>query len=270
MSYSNDEHEDYVRRIIEHVRAPAVTDAASASTSTPTPIFIIGMPRSGTTLVEQVLASHSAVVGAGEVAYFTELAKVMGERVGTGDDPYPQCLRNLSEHDLREIADAYLASLPSEAASAAHFTDKMPFNFEHVGFIARVLPNARFVHCVREARDTCVSIFTTHFNSQISFAYDLAEIGAFQRAHDRLMTHWYAQFGDRIHRVEYERLVSDLEPTVTALLAHCGLQFEPACLAFHNTARRVETASHWQVRQPLYGTSVERWRRFEQPPRATV
>lgn len=169
----------------------------------------------------------------------------------------------LRSEDMHAIAHSYLRQFFGDAGEIAHFTDKNPLNFQYLGLAAVMFPNAKLVHVTRDAMDTCLSIYTTHFSRDIGFAYDFQEIARFYHDYERLMAHWRDCLGERIHEVAYEALVSDQEPSTRALLDALGLAWEADCLEFHRTQRMVGTASHWQVRQPLYAGAVSRWRRYE-------
>ncbi len=223
------------------------------------PIFILGMPRSGSTLVEQILASHPAVSAGGEVWIFQNAAtEALGSLVDLDPARIPAEERKAL---LDRIADRYLSSLNALAPGAPRITDKMPSNFAFAGLIHLALPNARIVHTRRNALDIGLSCFSTLFASGVPFSYDLGEIGRYYRAYDRLMQHWRTVLpASAILDVDYEVLVSDFEVQARRLIAYCGLPWDDACLAFHTTQRPVRTASSSQVRQPLYGTSVDRWR----------
>jgi len=226
------------------------------------PVLIVGMLRSGTSLIEQILASHSQVIARGELDFFTNVTQMMAQKLGAGQVPYPQCALQLQSTDMRSIAQAYLQRYFGEAESARHFTDKNPLNFEHLGLIAAIFPNAKFIHVRREPMDTCLSIYTTHFSRELGFAYDLHEIGRFYKDYERLMAHWQQHLGERIIEVSYESLVSEQERDTRALLNSLGLDWEAGCMDFHRTERMVGTASNWQVRQPLYAGAVQRWQRY--------
>ena len=225
------------------------------------PIFIIGMPRSGTTLVEQILASHPAVAGGGERP---DIARLVEEVVAEADDvlPYPDCLAGMSPNRIGLLADRYLDRVSLLGGGARRVTDKMPGNFEHIGFIAMLLPGARILHCVRDPLDTCVSCFLQNFRSGNDFASNLAHLGRHYRQYAELMEHWHVVRPLPILDVVYEELVHAPASTVRTILEFCGLDWNEACLAFHENKRRVLTASHDQVRQPLYTTSIGRHRRF--------
>ncbi len=224
------------------------------------PVFIVGMPRSGTTLVEQTLASHTAVYGAGER---TELSQSVGrmcaERLGSA--AYPEATWTMRAEQFRQMGSEYVAALHALARGAARITDKMPGNFLFVGLIRMILPNARIIHVRREPVDTCLSCFSKLFTVEQSFSYDLAELGRYHRAYQRLMAHWRAVLpADVLLEVKYEALVENFEPQARRIVAYCGLEWDPACLEFYKTSRPVHTASMVQVRQPIYRSSVGRWR----------
>ena len=230
------------------------------------PIFIVGMPRSGTTLVEQVLASHSQVFGAGELEHFSGAAGSVCEPPGA-TVPYPEMLATITGERLRALGTRYLASASAvapRAAAAERITDKLPANFRLVGLIHLALPNARIIHVRRDPLDTCFSCFSKLFAGELAFTYDLGELGRHYRAYEALMAHWRTILPPgAMLEVQYEALIADFEPQARRLLAHCGLDWDDACLAFHQTQRPVRTASAAQVRQPIYRSSVGRWRPYE-------
>jgi len=219
------------------------------------PVFILGMPRSGSTLIEQILASHPKVRGAGERPDFPELLGQIG---------YPEPAAALAGEGFRALGAAYAGRMRSLAPEAERVIDKLPGNFLYAGAIHLALPNARIIHSRRDPADTCLSCFTTLFRGeQLPFTYDLGELGRYYRAYARLMAHWRAVLPPAVFlEVDYEALVADPEAQTRRLLAHCGLAWDPACLDFHRTRREVRTASAAQVRRPLYGDSVGRWRRY--------
>jgi tetratricopeptide (TPR) repeat protein len=224
--------------------------------SSDVPVFIVGMPRSGTTLVEQVLASHPAVFGAGER---TDLRRTV-ERL-SGVLPFMEAVSDIGGEQLRGMGAAYVAALRPLAPDVARITDKMPANFHFAGLIHLILPKARIIHVMRDPVDTCLSCFSKLFTSGQNYSYDLAELGRFHRAYQRLMAHWRKVLPpDVMLEVKYEDLVDDLESEARRILAHCELPWDDACLEFHKTSRAVNTASMTQVRQPIYRGSVGRWR----------
>ncbi len=212
------------------------------------PILIVGMPRSGTTLVEQILSSHPAVAAGGELTYWPDLRR--GPLGG-----------NESAAVAGRLAGDYLTRLSGISADAARVTDKMPFNYEQLGLIRQVLPRAFIVHCRRHPVDTCLSIYTTHFRARLADRGDLV----FQyRQYARLLAHWRSVLpAGRFFEIDYETLVADPEHATRQLIAFCGLEWDDACLAPHRNRRSVATASLWQARQPIYQRSVARWRHYE-------
>jgi tetratricopeptide (TPR) repeat protein len=226
------------------------------------PIFILGMPRSGTSLVEQILASHPQVVGGGELTLFE---RMIGEiRSGMGPTPdYPDLVLQMSERHFRELGRRYLAGIASLAPAASHVTDKMPANFVFAGLIHLALPDATIIHTVRDPVDTCISCFSKLFTEGNFQTYDLAELGRYYRHYQSLMAHWHRVLPEgRILDVNYEETVADLEATARRIVAHCGLPWDPRCLDFHRTDRVVRTSSATQVRQPIYASSVGRRHRY--------
>jgi tetratricopeptide (TPR) repeat protein len=229
------------------------------------PIFIIGMPRAGSTLIEQILASHSRVEGTRELPDYPGFALELGILEKPGQPPaYPQSIARLSRRELAALGERYLAQTrPHRLRGTAHFIDKMPTNFLHVGLIHLTLPNARIIDARRSPLGCCFSNFKQHFQSGVWFSYDLEDVGHYYRDYVRLMAHFDAVLPGRVHRVYYENLVADLESEVRSLLDYCGLPFEAQCLRFHETQRVVQTASSEQVRRPLYTEGVDQWRNYE-------
>ena len=227
----------------------------------PVPVFIIGMPRSGSSLVEQILASHPKVFGAGERYEFGDLAK---DIAGPGDVEFPEAVAAMSDEQLRTLGTSYLRAIQPLAPEAERITDKMPSNFFHAGLINLALPNARIIHTRRDPRDTAMSCFSILFAMGHPHTYDLAELGRYIRAYERLMQHWRQVLPEgAMIEVQYEDLVANLETQAKRIVQYCGLKWDSACLAFHKTNRPVRTASVIQVRQPIYKSSVGRWHPYE-------
>jgi Tfp pilus assembly protein PilF len=229
--------------------------------SSEVPVFIVGMPRSGTSLAEQVLASHPAVFGAGELPDLPAITEALPKH--GGGRSYPACVPALGPEAIRGFANAYLGRLSKLAPEAQRVVDKQPLNFQHVGLIALMFPNARIIHCRRNVLDTCVSCYFQNFTNGQEYSFDLIHLGLFHRCYERLMAHWDKLLPGRIMDVHYEELVADHEGVTRAMLEFCGLDWNDACAAPHETDRPVKTASRWQVRQPVYKTSLARWRRYE-------
>lgn len=246
-------HKKYLgREFGERHRPHATTDA--------TPIFILGMPRSGTTLVEQILASHPDVHGAGEVVFLRTLSDA-AERL-TGQS-FPLGVEKLPAGALNDAAASYLSQLKAVGGGARFITDKLPHNFLRIGLIQAVLPNAKIIHCEREPLDTCLSIFQQNFSGHHGYASNLEELGQYYRLFQELMTYWHEQLLHPFYRLNYERLTTDTEAEVRALLEYCNLPFHADCLHFHKTERVVNTPSAGQVREPMYRNSVARWKNYE-------
>jgi tetratricopeptide (TPR) repeat protein len=227
---------------------------ADAGNPDPTPIFIVGMPRSGTTLVEQILASHPDVAGAGELNLLREL--VSGQTGGDATMDYARMLAGMDNAAFTRLGTRYVETLRGFSATARHITDKMPGNFLLIGMIKLMLPNARVIHCVRDAADTGISIYRNYFSTHLGYAYDLGEIGHYHRLYQSLMAHWNKVLPGFVHDISYEALVADQEGETRRLLELCGLDFRPETLEFFRTERPVHTASAAQVRKPISAASV--------------
>ena len=227
------------------------------------PVFIVGMTRSGTTLIEQILASHPQIFGAGELALFDQAAGSIRNLLPNAP-VFPDMMLEMSAEHFRSLGRLYLDGIVKRAPSALRVTDKMTVNFHFVGLIHLALPNAKIIHAVRDPADTCVSCFATHFTKGQEHTYDLAELGRYYRHYRALMAHWHDVLPPgRIMDVHYEDLVGDLESTARRMVSRCGLAWDARCLDFHRTERPIRTASATQVRQPLYRDSVGRWRKYE-------
>ncbi len=245
---------------LDQVRSVYTSEFIQASQGTghpsSVPIFIIGMPRSGSTLIEQILASHPRVFGAGELHEFA--IAVESTTMGSGGSVG-------IKRKMQDIGARYVAALERLAPGAIRITDKLPQNFIFAGLIHVALPNAAIIHITRDPIDTCLSCFSIMFTAKQDFTYDLAELGRYYRHYQSLMAHWHRVLPPgRILDVRYEDVVADLEGQARRIVAHCGLDWDPRCLAFHKTERVVRTASATQVRQPIYKDAVERWRQYEE------
>jgi len=225
------------------------------------PVFIVGMPRSGTSLTEQILSSHPAVAGAGELTYMHTIANRLFYSLGPGA-VFSDQVRALTPERAKSLAGEYLGKIDYFSTTAARVVDKMPHNFHLVGLIALLFPKARIVFCRRDPMDNCFSIYSNALNDFHSYGADLATLGAYYRQHIRLMAHWNKVLPGRIFEMRYETLVGDLEGEARRLTDFVGLDWDPACLDFFKTERTVATISKWQVRQPIYRTSVARWKPF--------
>jgi len=221
-------------------------------------IFILGMPRSGTTLVEQVLSSHSKVVARGELQFLR--AAVWGVNAKMVNTSFPANVLSLDADDLDKMAEYYLEKAGVERG--AIFTDKLPSNFILIGMIRLLFPEAKVIHCRRDPVDTCLACYRQFFVGSLSFSFTLEEVGRYYLAYEDLMRHWADVLPGFIWDVQYEELVQDLRGVSERLLEYCGLDWEEACMRFYESKRSVQTASVVQVRQPIYNTSVEKWRNY--------
>ncbi|HEU5442369.1 MAG TPA: sulfotransferase [Steroidobacteraceae bacterium] len=228
------------------------------------PIFIVGLPRAGSTLIEQILASHSRVEGTMELSDIPRLAQsLQGRESGQDRARYPRVLAELPADDFRRFGERYLADTALYRSGKPRFIDKMPNNFRHLGLMHLILPNARIIDARRAPMACCFSNFKQLFASGQQFTYSFEDIARYYRTYVELMAHWDSVLPGKVLRVQHEELVADFEPQVRRILDFCGLDFEPACLEFHKTSRRVHTASSEQVRRPINTEGLDQWRHFE-------
>jgi tetratricopeptide (TPR) repeat protein len=243
--------ERLIDAIIEAFPAPA-----PAAPSQEAPVFILGMFRSGSTLVEQILAAHSQVAAGGELEFLPALVQAELQ-------PYPEAAAGVPPDLLERLRDSYLDGVRNLFPDARLVTDKRPDNFLHVGLIKALFPSAKIVHTRREPLDNILSVYFLHFHHNVPYGTSLADAAHWYRQYRRLMSHWTTLYPNDIHDVEYEALVADPRTVIGDLLAFLGLDWEEACLSFHQAPNSVRTASVWQVRKPLYGSSAGRWRNYE-------
>jgi len=250
--------ENFTREIVEQLTGKGWNDTIR-------PIFVLGMPRSGTTLTEQILCSHPDVYGAGELNWVPRLRSLM-PKVVEGGKQYPEAMQVITGQNLKSAANYYLKRLAEQEDESPRVVDKLPHNFDNVGLISLMFPNASIIHMDREPRDVAVSNFFQNFAARqglMGFAYDLRDIGHMLNDHDRIMAHWHELFPGRIYELNYQQLVSDPENVIADLLEYCGLEWDDRVLEFYKTKRPVRTASIRQVREGIYTTSAEKWRRYE-------
>ncbi|MGH6874602.1 MAG: sulfotransferase family protein, partial [Aestuariivirgaceae bacterium] len=228
-------------------------------------VFIVGMPRSGTSLVEQIIASHPKAFGAGELDDIGFIAATLGMKGVRTDVPVdPERILSLSRPEIVKAASRYLRRLSRRSPEAVRITDKMPHNFERLGLIALMLPRARVIHCRRDPLDTCLSIFMQDFQEAHGYAANLRSLGLYYGEYAGLMAHWRKVLPTPLLEVDYERLIENAPAEIRKIIDFVGLKWDDACLNFHRTRRAVATSSHWQVRQPIYATSVMRWQNYRQ------
>ncbi len=256
-------HEQYITELMHVFGKDFFRQPPEGGSDSERPVFIVGMPRSGTSLVEQILATHPQVAGAGELDDFGEFARELPTSLNT-PAPYPKCMDSVDTQTLGTIAGRYLRHLDRfRTTDEQRITDKMPQNFLHLGLIATCFPKARIIHCRRNPLDTCISCFSQDFSETHAYRHNLATLGGYYRQYERLMAHWKAVLPMPILEVRYEELVSAQEETSRRMVEFLGLEWDERCLQFHTTQRKVKTASVWQVRQPIYTSSVDRWRHYE-------
>ena len=259
-AFDEGENLAFVRRTIA-VFSAGFRDGLPQGSASEKPVFILGMPRSGTTLVEEILASHPQVAAAGELTEIPQIADGLAADIGSSR-PYPECVLELDEARAQAFSERYLLRLDRVSRTALYVTDKLPFNFRHLGLIAALFPKARIIHCRRDPRDVAVSCYFIKFQRPVSFACDLFELGAYLRHTQMLMTHWRQVLGGQMLEIDYEALVTEPEREARRLIDFCGLPWHENLLKFHEADRLVRTASASQVRRPIYRSSIGRWRRF--------
>lgn len=270
-TFRRSEHEAQTARLIEAFAPGRFAALPRAADRSRRPVFIVGMPRSGTSLVEQILACHPRVFGGGERPDIPGIVTRLPDLCA--GVPYPACLAGLTPETVDRLAREHLDRLATLAPDADRVTDKMPHNFLHVGLLAVLFPGAAIIHTRRHPLDTCLSCYCTPFTGAHSYSNDLLDLACAYREYRRLTDHWFRTLRIPVLEVDYERLTADPEPTVRAMLDHCGLEWHEGCLHFHESDRIVRTASMDQIRRPLYRTSVEKWRRYErqlEPLRAAL
>ncbi|MCR4347289.1 MAG: tetratricopeptide repeat protein [Sulfuricaulis sp.] len=251
-----------VDALISTYTAEFMAGAPRASIVSDRPVFIVGMPRSGTTLVEQILASHPQVHGAGELMYLFDLAGELPGMLGT-KELHPHCMKLINQPALDKLAQSYLGRLTTMSADAARVTDKLPSNFLLLGLIELLFPQARIIHCRRDPCDTCLSCYFQDFGARYAYSADLTHLGLYYREYHRLMQHWKKTIRLPMLEIRYEEMVDDQEAWSRKLVEFCGPPWDDRCLRFYESGRAVNTASYDQVRRPMYKTSAGRWRRYE-------
>lgn len=261
-AYDEAGHEREITKLIAYFTRRRLRCLPKASYRDARPVFVVGMPRSGTSLTEQILASHPDVHGAGELDFLSRVFHGTLDMLSSTVAEYPACLDRLSVDRADGMAQIYLEPLKALNPEASRIVDKMPLNFLHVGLIALLLPEAKIIHCRRDPLDTCLSCYLTDFSVGNDFKYDLSHLGSFYRLHDRLMAHWKSVLDIPILDVTYEKVVANPEAEARRMIDFIGLPWNERCLDFHETQRPCVTASVEQVRKPIYNTSVQRWRHY--------
>ena len=258
--YDPDAHERWIDQVIAAFSPEALSRLPNASNDSKLPVYIVGMPRSGTTLVEQIIASHPRAAGGGERMEVPALLQHLSREAGA---PFPQCLTHVTGPLLDRLADGVLGALGRVDPKADRVTDKLPANALLVGLIAMLFPRARVIHTQRDPVDTCLSCYFQGFTQKLPYTGDLAWLGRYQQQTERIMAHWAKVLSIPILPVRYEELVADQEAVSRDIIDFVGLEWDEACLRFYETRRSVKTASYEQVRRPIYTSSLERWRRYQ-------
>ncbi|MEM9396682.1 MAG: sulfotransferase [Pseudomonadota bacterium] len=262
VNYDPIEYQDNNDRIIEVFSKEFFEERSGWGYTDDSPILILGLPRSGSTLLEQILASHSLVEGTAELHYLLRAATQSGMNRSDGIR-YPQVMHELKAHQVRGIGEEYIENTGQHRTDLPYFTDKMPNNFTAIGFLHTILPNAKVIDARRHPLDSCLGTFKQLFASGQVFSYDLYDLAHYYTQYIRMMDHWAEVLPGKVLTCHYEHTVADLEKQARAITAHCGLPWEGAMLKFHANKRAVRTASSEQVRQPIYSSSVALWRRYE-------
>ncbi|MER9367973.1 sulfotransferase [Mesorhizobium sp. M0518] len=252
----------WVDSMIETFTPDMLVARAGYGNSSDAPVFVVGMPRSGTTLTEQICGSHPDVHGAGELSKLRRVANAIGLKTSSAGD-LSRPIMSITADMSRTLAEEHLSYLTERAPAALRVVDKTPHNFELIGLIGLLFPGARIIHCRRDAIDNCVSCFVQNFSEGHSYNSDLRTLGLYYREYDRLMRHWDKIFPGRIFENRYETLVEDQEAQSRRLIEYLGLPWDDACLRFFDRDGSVNTPSRWQVRQPIYKSSVKRWKNYE-------
>ncbi len=261
LTYDAKENIQYVDRLIKVYSTGFFQGKRQFGSSSTLPVFIVGMPRSGTTLVEQILSSHQLVHGAGEIRACPGINYSIAQQLKV-DKPDPECMSLIDGKMVEDYSARYLQELTLHSTTAARITDKEPGNFFRIGLIKTLFPDARIINCQRNPLDNCVSVFF-HFFTAFQSSFDLTELGQFYLDYQRLMVHWQSVFPSEIFTVQYEDLVADQETLSKQLIEYVGLEWDENCLEFYNNDRNVMTPSNIQVRQPIYESSINRWKRYE-------
>lgn len=253
--YSLSDEKNTFQRITDMMSADFISSCKDYGDNQASPIFILGMPRSGTTLVEQILSSHAQVYGAGERMFIQQICTAILNQMTAGNGVFDRS-------SLGEGAANYLEKLAVCAEGQQHITDKMPHNFLHIGLIKIMFPRARIIHCRRDPVDNCLSLFKNQLSGIHRYSSDLGELGEYYTLYRGLMEQWHKLFPEMIYDVDYEILVDKPEQEIRRLLSYCELEFDAACLKFHASKRAVTTTSSQQVRRPMYQSSVGKWKRY--------
>ena len=260
IKYSSDDTTDKTKRILNFFNQENIQKLAKSSIQDRDPIFVLGMPRSGSTLVDQIISSHSKVDGTQELP---NIIKIAGELNTNNQNNYPDVLKELDESKLSNLGKDYISETAWARDSAPFFIDKMPNNFIHIGLIKTILPNAKIIDTRRDPMDTCFSCFKQFFARGQLFTYSLEDLGNYYNDYIRAMNHWHNVYGKDIYTVHYNNVINETEETIRELIDYCDLPFEKECLEFYKSSRPVKTPSAEQVRQPIYKSGLNYWKNYE-------
>ena len=260
IKYSSDDTTDNTKRILDFFNLETIRDFSKSSTVDQDPIFVLGMPRSGSTLVDQIISSHSKVDGTQELP---NIIKIASELNSNNQNTYPEILKELDESKLSEMGNNYLSETTWARKNAPFFIDKMPNNFIHIGLIKTILPNAKIIDTRRDPMDTCFSCYKQFFARGQLFTYSLEDLGNYYTDYIKAMNHWHSVYGKDIFTVHYDNVINKTEETIRELIDYCNLPFEKECLEFYKSSRPVKTPSAEQVRQPIYKSGLNYWKNYE-------
>ena len=260
IKYSSNDTTDNTKRILDFFNQENIQKLAKSSTKDRDPIFVLGMPRSGSTLVDQIISSHSKVDGTQELP---NIIKIAAELNTNNQNNYPEVLKELDDSKLSNLGKDYISETAWARDSAPFFIDKMPNNFIHIGLIKTILPNAKIIDTRRDPMDTCFSCFKQFFARGQLFTYSLEDLGNYYTDYIRAMNHWHNVYGKDIYTIHYDNVINETEETIRELIDYCELPFEKECLEFYNSSRPVKTPSAEQVRQPIYKSGLNYWKNYE-------
>ena len=259
IKYSSRETSEKTKKVLDFFNEDNISSLSNSSTLDRDPIFVLGMPRSGSTLVDQIISSHSMVDGTQELP---NIIKIAAELNSDSDDNYPEVLKDLKSNELSALGQDYISETKWARESAPFFIDKMPNNFIHIGLIKTILPNAKIIDTRRDAMDTCFSCFKQFFARGQLFTYSLEDLGNYYVDYIKAMNHWHKVYGEDIYTVHYDNVINNTESTIRELIEYCELPFEDNCLEFYKSSRPVKTPSAEQVRQPIYKSGLNYWKNY--------
>ena len=260
IKYSSRETSEKTKKVLNFFNEENISSLSNSSTLDRDPIFVLGMPRSGSTLIDQIISSHSMVDGTQELP---NIIKIAAELNSDSDDNYPEALKDLKSNELSALGIDYIRETKWARESAPFFIDKMPNNFIHIGLIKTILPNAKIIDTRRDAMDTCFSCFKQFFARGQLFTYSLEDLGNYYVDYIKAMNHWHKVYGEDIYTVHYDNVINNTESTIRELIEYCELPFEDNCLEFYKSSRPVKTPSAEQVRQPIYKSGLNYWKNYE-------